>query len=156
MTGVKLDLRIDSDDWTCLHDVSKLCLRALSAAARIAGRSGDVSLLLTDDAAMQKLNGQWRDQDRPTDVLSFPAGSQADAFLGDIAIGYGLAARDAGAQDKALTDHLAHLLVHGYLHLCGYDHMEDTEAAKMEALEISALASLGIPDPYSIKPKTRS
>jgi len=105
-------------------------------------------LLLCDDAMMAELNQTWRSKTGPTDVLSFPSGPVPKGLLGDISIGYGVAARDAQTGQKTLDQHLSHLLIHGLLHLVGYDHIDDTMAAEMEALEVSALASLGWPDPY--------
>ena len=93
-----------------------------------------MSLLLTDDAVLQQLNKDFRGIDKVTDVLSFPALPMDRPLLGDIAVGYGISTRDAAAQGKTLADHLTHLLVHGYLHLLGHDHMQPDEAAIMEAL----------------------
>ena len=109
-----------------------------------------LSLLLTDNDALQALNRAFRSLDKPTDVLSFPASEIEAPFLGDIAIAYGVAAKDAKAQSKTLADHLAHLLIHGLLHLTGLDHETDTEAQEMEAMEIKALAIIGLSDPYLV------
>ena len=145
---IELDLRIEDEGWRALDGLEALCRRALGAAAQTSERAGEVSLLLTGDEEMRALNKAWRDKDKPTDVLSFPATPEAAPFLGDIAVGLGVAAKDAQTQGKRLDDHLAHLLTHGFLHLAGYDHMEDTAAEEMEALERAALASIGLPDPY--------
>ena len=148
--SVILDLRIEADGWRqAVGDETSTCEAALSAAHALTGRSGEVALLLTDDPEMHQLNRDWRGKDKPTDVLSFPADPLEAPFLGDIAIGLGVANRDAQARGISLKDHLSHLVIHGYLHLIGHDHMEDTEAREMEALEIRALATLGIADPYS-------
>lgn len=144
-----LDLRIEDDAWGTAVDAEALCLRALGAAAEVGKIAGEVAVLLTDDTELHALNKTWRGKDKPTDVLSFPAGPEDAPFLGDIAIAFGVASRDAVEQGKPLHDHLAHLLVHGYLHLVGHDHMNDTDAHEMEALERAALASIGLPDPYS-------
>lgn len=146
---VSFELRVDEPAWEALGGLEALCARALQAGAKAAGVSGEASVLLTGDAEMQALNARWRGKDRPTDVLSFPAGAIAAPFLGDIAIGHGVAGRDAAAAGKALADHLAHLLIHGLLHLAGHDHLEDTQAEEMERLERAALESIGIGDPYS-------
>ena len=145
---IELDLLVEADDWATLTGLEAVCERALGAAARIGGIDGQVSLLLSDDDALQTLNRDWRGQDKPTDVLSFEAALQDRPFLGDIAVAFGVASRDAALKAIPLDQHLSHLLIHGYLHLIGHDHMEDTEAEEMEALEIAALASLGWPDPY--------
>ena len=153
--AVTLDLRVEGEAWAELAELESLCLKALEAGAIAEDCHGEVSVLLTDDAEMQALNAKWRSKDTPTDVLSFPAGEHEPGFLGDIAVGYETSAADADRHGKSMADHLAHLLIHGLLHLAGHDHMEDTQAAKMQALEITALASLGIPDPYSGELKMR-
>lgn len=145
---MKLDMRIADAGWNVLDGLEAICLRALEAGARIGGTEGEISLLLTGDDEVQTLNRDWRGKDTPTDVLSFEASQEDRPFLGDIAVSYGVASRDAIENNIALDQHLSHLLIHAYLHLIGYDHIEDTEAVKMEALEVAALASLGWPDPY--------
>ncbi len=147
--SIRLEMQVADAGWSAGVDaLEPVCQRALEAGAEVAGTGGEVSLLLTGDAEVQTLNRDWRGQDKPTDVLSF-AGAPADRpFLGDIAIALGVAARDADVTGIALDQHLSHLLIHGFLHLLGHDHLEDTEAVKMEGLEVAALASLGWPDPY--------
>ncbi|MEQ8558442.1 MAG: rRNA maturation RNase YbeY [Henriciella sp.] len=148
--SVTLDLRVEADEWTAhLPGLAETCEHALSAAFALTSEAGEVALLLTDDSEMHALNRDWRNKDKPTDVLSFPADPIEAPFLGDIAIGLGVASRDAETRGITLADHLSHLIIHGYLHLLGHDHMEDTEARQMETLEIRALATLGIADPYS-------
>ena len=150
--SVDADLRIEDGSWQqAIENVDTVCAAALNAGFAIAGTKGEVAILLTDDAEMHQLNRDWRGKDKPTDVLSFPADEMEAPFLGDIAVGYGVARADAEERGLALSDHLTHLVIHGYLHLLGYDHMEDTEAAEMEAMEVRALATLGIADPYSPK-----
>jgi probable rRNA maturation factor len=106
-------------------------------------------ILLTDDATVRDLNGRFRGKDQPTNVLSFPAAPNPEGHLGDIALGYGVCAREAAEQGKTLIAHLQHLVAHGVLHLLGYDHMTDDEAEAMEGLERVVLAGLGIADPYA-------
>ena len=106
-------------------------------------------MLLTGDAAVRALNARFRGQDRPTNVLAFPAPATAAGALGDIALAYGVCAAEARAQGKPLADHLQHLVVHGALHLLGLDHQTEAEAAAMEARERRVLAGLGVPDPYA-------
>lgn len=150
MDEVVLDLRIADPRWRAIGDLETACRCALSAGQAVArGPGGEVAVLLTDDDDMQALNRDWRGKDRPTDVLSFPAGPAPAGFLGDIALGYGVCSCDAAQLDRALRSHLLHLLIHGLLHIYGYDHIEDTQAAKMHEVEREALASLGLPDPYS-------
>lgn len=152
-------LLIDIDDsgWhALLPDLERVCRRAVEAALDVARADGEVSLLLTGDSRQRELNRAWRGIDRPTNVLSFPAsvpGGQpmpgAPAVLGDIAIARETLAREAAEAGIGAGDHLAHLLVHGVLHLLGHDHEDDDDAATMEALERRVLARLGIADPYA-------
>ena len=146
---ITIDLTISDEKWRALDELSGLIDRALGAAEAVAETPGEVSILLTDNDAMQALNAQFRDKDKPTDVLSFPAHEMDAPFLGDIAVGYEISAKDAAESGKTLSDHLSHLIIHGYLHLVGYDHVDEKEAEEMEDLERRALASIGIADPYS-------
>jgi probable rRNA maturation factor len=149
-----------------LPDVEDRCAAAARAAlagaeARLDG--AELSLVLADDAELRALNRRYRGQDKPTNVLSFPAldhpsaGSQpalppgAPLLLGDVVLAFETVAGEAEAQGKPLGDHLAHLVVHGVLHLLGYDHEVPAEAERMEALETAILAGLGIPDPYRMR-----
>ncbi len=111
----------------------------------------EVSILLTDDREMRALNRTWRGKDAPTNVLSFPASDDPSrpGLLGDVALAYETSQKEADAMGLALADHAAHLVVHGVLHLLGFDHEADQEAARMEALESQALAALGIKNPYA-------
>ena len=107
----------------------------------------ELSILFTDDAAIQKLNAEWRGKDRPTNVLSFPQVS--GALLGDVILAAGMVRDEAALAQKPLKDHMAHLIVHGFLHVIGYDHEADEEAEAMEAVEREALKRMGIADPYA-------
>lgn len=112
----------------------------------------EVSLLLTDDAHQRDLNSQWRGIDSPTNVLSFPDGSplpDGGRLLGDVVLALDTCRREAREQGKSLADHTAHMVVHGVLHLLGFDHEEAEEAAVMESLEVRLLAAMGIADPYA-------
>ena len=150
-----IDVIVESPLWDAA-DAAATVRRALDETATAMGANFEdhaVAVLLTDDAAIRRLNAQWRRIDKPTNVLSFPPANgpkQADGSksLGDIAIAYETAAREAQAEDKPFADHLAHLAVHGFLHLLGYDHDLDDEAETMEELERVILARLGVPDPY--------
>jgi probable rRNA maturation factor len=150
-----LDIITQAGDWSRLSDPEALVRRAVEAAVAVAGRTApdaEISLLLTDDAGVRALNRDWRGKDKATNVLSFPApvqpGLPGPRHLGDIALAYETLAREAEAQSKTLADHLSHLVVHGTLHLLGYDHELEAEAEIMEGLEVKALATLGIADPY--------
>ena len=145
---IDVALIVEGEDWSALEDIDALSRRAFAAAASEEPAEGLVSLLLTDDGELQQLNRDFRGKDKPTDVLSFPALPMDRPLLGDIAVAYGVSARDAAVQGKALADHLTHLLIHGYLHLLGHDHETPDEAGEMEAREIRALAALGIANPY--------
>ncbi len=124
-------------------------LREGSPASGEAEDADDIAILLTDDAGIAELNTDFRDKPGPTNVLSFPAHPSAAPHLGDLALAHGVCAREAAEQGKSLADHLAHLVVHGVLHLVGYDHEDDAEAEEMEAMERSILAGLGVADPYA-------
>ena len=145
---ITVDLIVEEEGWEVLPDLAALCDRAFAAAAEVMPAEGEVSLLLADDETLHRLNREFRAKDKPTDVLSFPAHEMDRPLLGDIAVALGVASQDAGTQGISLADHLTHLLVHGYLHLLGHDHEIEDEAAIMEGMEIKALASLGIPNPY--------
>lgn len=147
---IELDLRVEEDGWaSAISELERICETALTAGVKVGKVEGQVSLLLTGDNQIQALNRDWRGKDKPTDVLSFEADEMDRPFLGDIAVSLGVSSADADARGISLAQHLSHLLIHGYLHLIGHDHIDDTDAAKMEALEVEALASLGWPDPYS-------
>jgi probable rRNA maturation factor len=159
-TALTIDITIEDEAWeAALPDADAVIRRAVEAAwTRVQdapGRTAELSVVLGDDAMVRTLNSTWRGQDKPTNVLSFPAEdgeppAGAPRLLGDIVLAYGTVAREAGEQDKTLHDHLSHLCVHGLLHLLGYDHETAPDAAEMEGLEISILAGLGIADPFAL------
>lgn len=123
----------------------------------------EISIRLADDDEVQKLNAQYRHKDKPTNVLSFPMvqadlletvtqnSDDGEVLLGDIVLAHGVCAAEAAERGIAIETHTTHLIVHGVLHLLGYDHIDDREAEAMEAIETDALASLGIDDPYLIE-----
>ena len=142
-----IEIEVEAEAWTgALPDVEAIVERAAQAA--LGTVEGDIVVLLTDDAAVRELNGRFRDKDRPTNVLSFPAPENAFPHLGDIVLAFGVCATEAEAQGKTLADHLSHLVVHGVLHLLGRDHEDDAEAEEMEAEEREILAKIGVADPY--------
>ena len=154
--GLTIDLRIADARWRELGDCDHFAAHVLGMAAVRQGEAGEVAILLTDDAEMRALNKQWRGLDKATDVLSFPGeGPEIPGqpqYLGDIAVGYETARRDADAMRRPFEAHMAHLLIHGFLHLLGYDHIEAEDAKVMEPLEAELLAGLGWPDPYATGP----
>jgi probable rRNA maturation factor len=165
----KVDILVQSSLWKREAKIAAQ-LRAAIAAAAACLRDADVpdpaaalpgdagaaalALLLSDDAAVRVLNRDWRGQDKATNVLSFPArpgeGAPGEpAHWGDIVIAYETTAREAQEAGRPFAQHAAHLAVHGFLHLAGYDHEKDTDAEVMEGLERAILARIGIPDPYA-------
>jgi probable rRNA maturation factor len=154
-SGPVIDVVIESHRWRAAVEAETIVRRAIVNAANATNASTDgreLAVLLTDDAAIRRLNDQWRGLDQPTNVLSFPAAPQLATVqgtpLGDIAIAYETTAREAQHEGKPFADHLAHLAVHGFLHLLGYDHESDAQAETMEELERVILERLGVPDPY--------
>ena len=158
-----MQLDIDIVDWpeeTLWADLSERVHGAVAAVEpALAGERLMTSVLFTSDSQVHELNREWRGKDKPTNVLSFPMLEREDLLalevdgppemLGDIALAYETCQREAEEKGVSLQDHTAHLLVHGFLHLAGHDHVDsDEQAAAMEKLEIEALAILGIADPY--------
>jgi probable rRNA maturation factor len=157
MTAIDIDVAIECDGWPQEAALLAMAQPAFSTAIDILDLDGpfNVSLLFTNNAAVQILNRQWRGQDKPTNVLSFPAGeSPVDVeieLLGDIALALETVNQEATEEGKTFEHHLTHLLVHGFLHLCGYDHeTSEDDAEEMETLERAILARLAIADPYAI------
>jgi probable rRNA maturation factor len=160
--GSAMQLDIDIEDWPA-GDWEALATRAAQAAGEgeplLANPRLMASLLFTTDAEVHTLNREWRERDKPTNVLSFPMLERAElgslipdgppVMLGDIALAYETCAREAADKGVTLEAHAAHLIVHGLLHLAGHDHVDsDAQAEAMEALETAILAKLGIADPY--------
>ena len=150
-------MRVEAGEWTGLPDPQEWCERAISAALESLKprllRGAELSILLTDDAEITELNREWRGKHKPTNVLSFPAVAAsrlpASPMLGDIALAFSTVRREAESDGKTLQDHATHLVVHGFLHILGYDHERAPEAEAMEAAEIRILATLGIDNPYA-------
>lgn len=155
--ALSVDVLVQSQQWSALEGVESLVERAAAAALARGGvqvlNGAELSVALSDDAAVRQLNAQWRGLDKPTNVLSFPAAEAdelADApHVGDIVLAFETVAREARDDGKTLADHTSHLVIHGLLHLLGFDHETDAEADAMEAIEIAALSDLGIADPYA-------
>ncbi|MCL6250609.1 rRNA maturation RNase YbeY [Altererythrobacter sp. KTW20L] len=159
---MNLDIAIESP-WPDSFDWEALAARAATAAAQVvtelANGRLEASLLFTSDAEIHALNREWRDRDKPTNVLSFPmlerdellclATDGPPEMLGDIALAHQTCAREAAEKGVSLEHHAAHLIVHGLLHLAGHDHeISPADAEAMEALEVKALALMGVQDPY--------
>lgn len=158
-----------TDDWSGAEDWEALAVRAVNAALAQTPHGElvqmpiavEVSVKFTDDDEVQTLNAAYRQKDKPTNVLSFPMvqpdlldaldmGDDGEILLGDIVLAHGVCAREAAEKQVPVSTHATHLIVHGTLHLLGYDHIDDAAADEMEAIERDALATLGISDPYAI------
>jgi probable rRNA maturation factor len=163
-----LDIAIEADgEWDSSTGWNELARSAAAAAIAESAfpqlgsseRSVELSIRLAGDAEVHELNSKWRGKDKPTNVLSFPmaeadelaeaAAPGPDLMLGDIILARGVCGAEAAEKAIPLDQHAAHLMVHGTLHLLGYDHMDEDDAADMEAREIRALARMGIADPYA-------
>lgn len=149
----EVDIVEDDGDWSAVPDAQSLVACAAAAVANaMAGKanSGSIAVALSSDANVEALNGQFRGKSKPTNVLSFPAGEGApDGFLGDVILASETVRREADEQGMPLDHYMQHLVVHGILHLLGYDHISAADAEQMEALEISILSKLGIANPYT-------
>lgn len=162
-------VRIDHDGWRGgLSDPAGLCRKA-ARAGWVLGRKAladdhalagplagavEISVLLSDDATVRELNRDHRGKDKPTNVLSFagddsPAAGESEILLGDIVLAWQTVASEAKAEGKRLSDHTSHLVIHGVLHLLGYDHDGVEDATEMERIEVDSMARLGLPDPYT-------
>ncbi len=143
---------IDDDRWrNAISDPESLtlaCLHAVSKSEPAVAQAG-VAVLLADDAALRDLNRRFRGLDKPTNVLAFPAANDGSRFLGDLAIAYETCIAEAGERGVPTVEHAAHLIVHGVLHLVGYDHQDETEAKEMEALESEIMLAMRYADPHA-------
>jgi len=153
-----IDCQVESGHWATLDSLQQKAETALAATMEVLDfplpKESEVSIVFCNDAKIKELNGQWREQDKPTNVLSFAtndgvARESWSPLLGDIILANETLAREALEQEKPFDAHLTHLMVHGFLHLLGFDHETSEEAEVMEKTEINALSKLGIADPYS-------
>ena len=164
-----LEIALDADEeWDSSRPWEPLVRKAAEAAIAESAfpdltdsdRAIEMSVTLTGDEAVRALNAKWRGKDKPTNVLSFPMADDLDfersnvagpeLLLGDIILAHGVCAAEAAEKGVSFEQHATHLLVHGTLHLLGYDHQEDAQASDMEAREVKALARLGIANPYEV------
>jgi len=160
MPPLEIDLVQQAGNWPDQAGLQLLIGSAVRAVIVTADLScppeAELSVVLSNDDHVQELNRQWRKIDNPTNVLSFPAedirpGEMSGILLGDIVLAQETLMREAGEQGKRFEDHLAHLIIHGFLHIFGYDHINDKDAEIMENLERCSLAVLGLPDPYQVQ-----
>lgn len=149
-----IETSVEYSGWSRLDGLDTLVAESLQSVLEESGdklvEGVEVSLLFCDDARIQELNRDFRGQDKPTNVLSFPSPDPLETarFIGDIAVAYETVAREAQEQGKTLKQHCGHMIVHGFLHLLGYDHEEEAEAEAMEAMETRILRRLGVDNPY--------
>jgi len=149
MSAGAITLLVEDQGWRKSRGLVTRLRRAAEAALAASRLKGNLTVLLSNDAKLKSLNHEFRGKNKPTNVLSFPAAG-ADGYRGDIAIAYGVALKEAEASGKQLADHACHLVVHGVLHLAGYDHERAADAKVMEPLEVKILKRLGIADPYKV------
>jgi probable rRNA maturation factor len=158
-SALKIDVMVDGKRWKDGKKVKSVVRRAVARAAAATTRStsgAELAIVLTDDSAIRALNRDWRGIDAATNVLSFPArNGSPEPHLGDIVLAYETIEREARGEHKPFAHHVAHLAVHGFLHLIGYDHERDEDAIEMEQAEREILRQLKIPDPYGREPAAR-
>lgn len=151
--ALAIEVMVNSRRWSARAKAGAAARRAVAcAAAMLSTKGAEVGIVLTDDSAVRALNRKWRGIDAATNVLSFPSNAAAAGYLGDIVLAYETIAREARAEHKPFAHHVAHLAVHGFLHLIGYDHEREKDAVTMERAERKVLRELAIPDPY--RPRT--
>ena len=145
------EIIIENDSWIQeICEPEAFCTKIIAHVLNgFEPNQGMIDVLLCDNAKIQSLNKTWRNIDAPTNVLSFPQIGN-DSILGSIALGFEICKQEASVQNKNFNSHLSHLLIHGVLHLLGYDHINDDEAEEMESLEALILAQLGIENPYEL------
>jgi probable rRNA maturation factor len=157
-TTLKIDVLVESVLWKATQDAAAAARRAIAgAAAMLSTPRAELAIVLTDDSAIRLLNRAWRGVDAATNVLSFPASGAGGEppLIGDIVLAFETVAREARAERKPFVHHVAHLAVHGFLHLLGYDHVRKPDAETMERIERDVLQRLAIPDPYRRSGKAR-
>jgi probable rRNA maturation factor len=157
-----IDIAVDRDEWIDIQSIDVLANKTSATVMNwLEAKEGinfpqipmELSLLLTNDASIKEINSKWRRQDKATNVLSFPTkeievGETPLPLLGDIIFAHETILREAEELTKSFEEHLTHLFIHGFLHLLGYDHINDTDAEQMERIETGILLSIGLSDPY--------
>jgi len=152
--GASVSVLVNGASWTRAVPGARALARRAAQAAVAAARTearGEIAVVLADDRTLRRLNRDYRGKDRPTNVLSFPIAG--GGTLGDVVLARETLLAEAAAQGKRPADHLAHLVVHGVLHLLGYDHQRAGQARRMEALEVKVLRALRVADPYRAEPR---
>lgn len=163
MSALDIQITVEAEAWSSEEKLHAFASKVLDAAVTymktveeqpFPEETIELSMVFTSDEQIREINAEWRDKDKATNVLSFPAypiypGDMPGPMLGDIVIAYETVEREAGELEKTFDDHLTHLMVHGFLHLFGYDHIDEEDAEEMEALETRILASIGLSDPYA-------
>ncbi len=153
--SVEIDIIVSAEAWKRVEGLEQLTRDCIEASLAESGATlvegCEISVTYCDDAEIQALNAEWCGKDRPTNVLSFPTPGPLSArpLLGDVVIAYETVAREAEEQEKSMRDHAAHMVIHGFLHLIGYDHETAAEAEEMESLEKRIASRLGLRDPYA-------
>lgn len=159
---ITIDVAVESDQWKDIEAFDELAQTTSNVVTQwLIAHEGakfpqlpmELSVLLTDDASIKEINSEWRKQDKATNVLSFPTkelsvGDTPLPLLGDIIFAYETILRESEELTKSFEEHLTHLFIHGFLHLLGYDHINDTDAEQMEHIETGILTSIGLSDPY--------
>jgi len=161
--AIAVDILVESGGWPSRPTLRRLAERAIAAAIAETGQrfgeGAELSVLFADDARLRALNSTYRGKDMATNVLSFPSPPPVPGatprLIGDIVLARETVDREAAAAGLTMTDHLAHLIVHGFLHLCGYDHETDDQALVMEGLESRIMGKLGMADPYAVPKPAR-
>ncbi len=154
---IRVEIVVDEPKWRKTQNLAAKMKRAAKLALTkngLSGMNGGLTILLADDETLRALNRRFRRKNKPTNVLSFQAEANVEGYLGDVALAYGVTRAEARASKKRFSDHAAHLVVHGVLHLLGFDHETAREAKVMEPLETALLAQMGIADPYALRMKS--
>lgn len=158
--GLEVDLSVEAGDWPPEETLRYWIEKATAASVEVADlepiAGSEISFVFTDDVSIRKLNREWRDKDKPTNVLSFPGSDPEKGvygpLLGDVVFAFETVRREADEMGIEFHNHLTHLTIHGVLHLFDYDHQDEEEAEVMETIEKAILASLNIDDPYADRP----